>query len=136
VFTSLLGLVIVSHLSPRGLGTLHRSSATPVYGLRVEGDALGPLHLAVEPHLAVGRAVTVARCAEQLDSGGQVCLPRGRPPAEGSGGSPAGMRSPRDCLWRRAAAHARGGEPPRDCLMKSLGFFSEWALWNLDGPVR
>jgi hypothetical protein len=29
VFTSLLGLVIVSHLSPRGLGRFSESSTTP-----------------------------------------------------------------------------------------------------------
>jgi hypothetical protein len=70
---------------------------------------------------------------DRISAEGEATGDRGVP-AEGSGGSPAGMRPPRDCLRRRAAAHARGGEPPRDCLMNSLGFFfPKWALWNLDG---
>jgi hypothetical protein len=39
VFTSLLGLVIVSHLSPRGLGTLQYSSEDNF----VRGDPEGPI---------------------------------------------------------------------------------------------
>jgi hypothetical protein len=37
VFTCLLGLVIVSHLSPRGLGTLHYVYKRKVQGSRKEG---------------------------------------------------------------------------------------------------
>jgi hypothetical protein len=49
----------------------------------------------------------VRRREARLSAEGESTDDRGVP-AEGSGGSPAGMRPPRDCL--------RGGEPPRDCL--------------------
>jgi hypothetical protein len=55
VFTSLLGLVIVSHLSPRGLGTLHGPRAEEagvegveeVSGCSLEASALWALRVAV-----------------------------------------------------------------------------------------
>jgi hypothetical protein len=49
----------------------------------------------------------VRRHEVRLSAEGEATGDRGVP-AEGSGGSPAGMRPPRDCL--------RGGEPPRDYL--------------------
>lgn len=68
------------------------------------------LHLAVEPHLAVGRAVTVARCAEQLDSGGgpttgrpRSC-PRASPPSGSGLGGRRWSRPPaRGARWTHAS---------------------------------
>jgi hypothetical protein len=61
----------------------------------------------VAPPRATWWSTAIEASEARLSAEGEATGDRGVP-AKGSGGSPAGMRPPRDCL--------RGGESSRDCL--------------------
>jgi hypothetical protein len=94
VFTSLLGLVIVSHLSPRGLGCFTAPAVTTAV-LAMSVIAPAPTDPASQPLLeSVPAAASTADPGSETDSDPQLAfalLPRPRPDAHSPPPSSSGV---------------------------------------------